>query len=281
LPCKNADPELSRNNFDLIAPDGDDEGVPLVTVARLRIGNQTIRKNAVLACEMILSISPEYFRPNNPKEPFFYEESRVKEWAEACQNWLLKDYGRNRLLKVSVHLDEVTPHIHVLYVPFDEKGKLNAREFLGCARWKMSQLQDRYHAAIAHLGDGIERGKKKSKAKYQDIRQFYTDVNRSMEEKRKEWAQDIAQIALLARLSKDKDIEGRHYKITLTGDTLQISDTSDQGRGVLIQHSIKQKDSKWSNQLTKADWNYFKTQERQVRFQEIEKLIKKRQEVTR
>jgi hypothetical protein len=146
LPCQNADPTLSHNNFDLIAPTGEEEGLPLEAITRLRIGTQTIRKNAVLACEMLLSVSPEYFRPDNPKEPFCYQDDRVKAWGEACKKWLIEEYGEQRLLQVTIHLDEVTPHIHVIYVPLDEKGKLNARGFIGAGRWNMSKLQDRYHA---------------------------------------------------------------------------------------------------------------------------------------
>lgn len=262
LPCKNADPTLSRNNFDLIAPTGDEEGLPLETVTRLRIGNQTIRKNAVLACDMILSVSPEYFRPDNSKEPFSYEEDRVKDWVEACKKWLLEKYGENRLLKVTVHLDEVTPHIHVFYVPFDEKGKLNAREFIGCSRWKMSELQSSYHDAIAHLGTGIERGKRKTKAKYQDIRQFYNDVNRSMEEKRRDWAIEIAQIALLSRLEEGKDIRGANYIVELKSTKLQIIGKD---RGLLLEQDVTGGEPRISEALAEADLKFFKETENKRR----------------
>jgi hypothetical protein len=274
IPCQNADPTLSSNNFDLITLTEAEAGLPIGTVARLRIGNQTIRKNAVLACDLMLSVSPEHFRPDNPKEPFYYQEDRVKEWAEACKKWLLDEYGKDRILQAKVHLDEVTPHLHVVYVPLDQKGKLNARGFIGAGRWNMSRLQDRYHAAIAHLG--IQRGKRKTKAKYQDIRQFYSDVNRSAEEKRNDWATDISQIALLTRLQQGINVMGAHYSIELVGaskTTLRISSNStDDERGVLIEQDLSDGSFKRINdQLQQADFEFFQRAERQARLQEIQK----------
>jgi hypothetical protein len=271
LPCQNADPTLSHNNFDLIGLPEVEQDLPLEVVVRTRIGNQTIRKNAVLACEMLLNVSPEYFRPDQPKEPFYYQENRVKEWVEACKKWLLQDYGTQRILKATVHLDEATPHIHVVYVPFDEKGKLNARGFIGAGRWNMSLLQDRYHAAIAHLGDaGIERGKKRSKAKYQDIRQFYSEVNQWADERRQDWATDIAQITLINWLEGgEQDIRGKSYTILRQGDYLEVSH---QERGQLM--TLKIQDGSVlnvSDQLQQADLDHFKQVERRTRIATLQK----------
>ncbi|MCC3592905.1 plasmid recombination protein [Microcoleus sp. PH2017_28_MFU_U_A] len=74
------------------------------------------------------------------------------------------------------YLDEATPHIHCLWVPINNEGKLSYRstEF-GGTRSSLSKLQDSYAAAVADLG--IERGIKFSPARHQKIRQYYTAVN--------------------------------------------------------------------------------------------------------
>ena len=57
----NANPEIDNIRF-IGQPDS--SNLPnLEAIVRERIGQQTIRKNAVLCVEMLLTASPEYFRP--------------------------------------------------------------------------------------------------------------------------------------------------------------------------------------------------------------------------
>ena len=53
-------------------------------------------------------------------------------------------------------------------VPLDEKGKLNCRALLGGSRYRLSELQDDFAAAMKPLG--LERGIKGSKAKHTEVR---------------------------------------------------------------------------------------------------------------
>lgn len=106
--------------------------------------NGDFRSNAVLAVEMILSASPEYFT----------DRAALDKWVEKNVTWLKSQYGDNCVNAV-LHLDEQTPHIHVFIVPLDSKKKLNCREFFG-GREKMKLLQDQSYLAVKELG--IERG---------------------------------------------------------------------------------------------------------------------------
>ncbi|MFL9455849.1 MobV family relaxase [Tolypothrix bouteillei VB521301_2] len=137
------------------------------------IGDQKIRVNAVLGIEMLLSASPQYFRPDNPTVPGAYLTERVDDFAGACKEWLSQRYGA-RALRAELHLDEVTPHIHAYIVPLDHHGKLNCRALFS-GRQKLSQLQDSFAFAVAHLD--IERGIKGSKATHTNIHKYYTEVN--------------------------------------------------------------------------------------------------------
>ena len=53
----------------------------LETIVRDRIGEQTIRKNGVLCVEMLLTASPEYFRPDNPSRAGYYEPERLADFS--------------------------------------------------------------------------------------------------------------------------------------------------------------------------------------------------------
>ncbi|RUS93954.1 hypothetical protein DSM106972_094910 [Dulcicalothrix desertica PCC 7102] len=138
-----------------------------------KIGAQSIRSNAVLAIEMLLTASPDYFRPHDPTLAGVYIPQRVEDFASACTDWLTTRYF-DRVVRAILHLDESTPHIHAYIVPLDNRGKLNARELFN-GRYKMSELQDSFARAVEHLG--IERGIKGSKAKHTDIKKYYAAVN--------------------------------------------------------------------------------------------------------
>ena len=152
---------------------GEGDNRPLKEAVIERIGEQTIRKNAVLAVEILLTASPEYFRPEEPSRAGYYELEKLEEWQQQVRSWLDNEYG-DRIVRAELHLDESTPHVHAYLVPLDERGKLNCRGIFG-GREKMSRFQDSYAAAMSPLG--LERGVKGSKAKHTKIKQYYAAVN--------------------------------------------------------------------------------------------------------
>ena len=169
----NANPEIANIRF-IGQPDS--ANLPsLETIVRDRIGDQTIRKNGVLCVEMLLTASPEYFRPDDPSKAGYYEPERLADFQQSVHNWLDKEYG-DRIVRAELHLDESTPHVHAYLVPLDERGKLNCRGLFG-GRQKLSQFQDSYANALSSLG--LERGIKGSRAKHTKIQHYYAAINRS------------------------------------------------------------------------------------------------------
>lgn len=169
----NANPEVKNVRF-IGEPDSPD--LPsLETIVRDRIGDQTIRKNGVLCVEMLLTASPEYFRPDDPSRAGYYEPEKLADFQQSVHSWLDNEYG-DRIVRAELHLDESTPHIHAYLVPLDERGKLNCRGIFG-GRQKLSQFQDSFANAMSPIG--LERGIKGSKAKHTKIQQYYAAINKS------------------------------------------------------------------------------------------------------
>ena len=162
----NADAERTPDNSTFAGDPAQDS----VEAIKSAIGNQNIRKNAVLAVEMLLSASPEHFIPDDKSKAGSYDLSRAWEWAETSAQWLRERYG-NRVIKAVMHLDEATPHMHATIVPLDDKGKLNCRALFGGTRHTLTDLQTDYAKAVEKLG--IERGLQGSQAKHQDVAKFY------------------------------------------------------------------------------------------------------------
>lgn len=99
----NANPEV--NNLRFIGQPETLDSPALETLVRQRIGEQTIRKNAVLCVEMVLTASPEYFRPDDPGRAGYYHRERLEEFQQAVHQWLLNQYG-DRIVRAELHLDE-------------------------------------------------------------------------------------------------------------------------------------------------------------------------------
>ena len=130
------------------------------------------RKDAVLCMELLLTASPEYFRPHAPEQRGIYREDRLVEWQTRAEAWLQEQFGDN-LVSAVLHLDEATPHIQALVVPLDRKtGRLAAKRLFGPEALKAQQ--DTYAAAMADLG--LHRGQPGSKAQHEPLRRFYQRV---------------------------------------------------------------------------------------------------------
>lgn len=163
----NADHERTAENRLLLgSPD-----ISAHDATKEALASQRIRKNAVLGVEMLISASPEYFRPGNPDKAGSYDSERLEAWTAATVQWLQERYG-GRIKRATLHLDEATPHMHVVMVPLDDNGKLNCRALFGGSRQTLSDLQTDYAKAVAPLG--IQRGIANSRATHQKVSQYYT-----------------------------------------------------------------------------------------------------------
>jgi Plasmid recombination enzyme len=176
----NADLSKLEDNQTLIH--NDDLDLPLSEVVQNKIHSveqrRKIRTDAVYAVEILLTASPEYFRPNDPSKYGDYQVDRLDSWAQASQDWLQREYG-DKIVRAELHLDEATPHIHAYLVPTDENGQLNCKKIFG-GRAKMFAFQDSYAAATQHLG--LERGVKNSRAEHTTVKDYYSVVNSASQE---------------------------------------------------------------------------------------------------
>jgi hypothetical protein len=171
----NADPDREQDNFVFMG----EVDRPLEELARERIGGQTIRKNAVLAIDVFISASPEYFRPEEPDRAGYWEGEKFEAWLAANEAFLKREFGERNILRAECHLDESTPHIHAVVVPLTKKGKLSYRQLYGGKRTELSELQDRAWEAVADLG--IERGLKGSQAQHREVQDWYAEMQRPLE----------------------------------------------------------------------------------------------------
>ncbi|MBD2505515.1 MobV family relaxase [Anabaena azotica] len=168
----NADP--NQKNIRFIGSLDPEERLEDLVLAKIAEHEQKrkIRTDAVYCVELLLSASPSYFRPNCPTEAGYYEGQKLDDWLEATHQWLADEYG-DRIVRAELHLDEATPHIHAYFVPIDDEGQLRCNHFFD-GRQKIHEFQDSYYNTMQLIG--LERGIRGSKAKHQDIKDFYRIV---------------------------------------------------------------------------------------------------------
>jgi hypothetical protein len=111
-----------------------------------------IRANAVYAVEFVMTASPSYFR--GPGQGWGeYDQKKLTAYLRRVVEWA-KGYFGNNLVSMTLHLDQATPHIHVLVIPL-LNGKLNCRALYGL-KARLRELQLSYAEAMTPLG--LERG---------------------------------------------------------------------------------------------------------------------------
>lgn len=167
-PTPNADPARAHLNRVLIGTDdpaADAEALIPALGARDEQGKLRRRSNSVLAIEVLLSASPEWWEIATPEQQ--------QEWVDRTTEWLIAEYGRENIAHLRIHADERSPHITGFVVPLDENGHLNARAWIGGAD-RCAQQQTDYAQAVEHLG--LRRGIEGSTAKHEAVRRHYAQI---------------------------------------------------------------------------------------------------------
>ena len=112
-----------------------------------------------IVCEYIITSDKEFFNSIGAEETKRYFETAYK---FVCD---YKNLGEQYILSAKVHMDEETPHMHLIYIPVvytqDKKG--NNIDKIACSEfWKEKdsyrQLQDAFYNYIKANNFNLERG---------------------------------------------------------------------------------------------------------------------------
>ncbi|QDH35352.1 plasmid recombination protein [Porphyrobacter sp. YT40] len=131
----------------------------------------TVAPGQVIAVEYMITASPEWFKGK--------ERSECEEWINCSLEFIRKRHPRG-MLSAKLHLDESTPHLHVICLPLYEdivrkRGarpktpeavarrameealapkvwRLSYDRVMGKSRYALRDMQDQYHRHVQHLG---------------------------------------------------------------------------------------------------------------------------------
>ena len=111
-PTPNADPKGAAPVVMHLA----DGKTPYQAARHLLEGAERHNRDTVLCREIVLFASPSYFRPGRESMGGVFELDRVRAWATASLAWAERQW-LDQLASMILHLDEQTPHLHLLVVP--------------------------------------------------------------------------------------------------------------------------------------------------------------------
>lgn len=165
---KNADKNLRGKNIEY-APKKYTE-IPLEKAIKKRLeegynGKRKIRTDAVKYITHVFSGS------NKEMTEIFnnQDKTRAKAWIDENLKFAVQEFGAKNIVRATLHLDEKTPHLHVVSVPLTSDGRLSAKEMIG-NREVLEARQDRYAEAMKPFG--LERGLKQKGIKHETAQQY-------------------------------------------------------------------------------------------------------------
>ena len=114
-----------------------------------------------LVCEFIITSDKEFFDSIG--------EHETKRYFQTAYNFVAnyKNLGEKYILSAKVHMDESTPHLHLVFVPVvsktDKKNRKQVNKIACSEYWKgknsYQELQDSFYQYIKNNGFNLERGK--------------------------------------------------------------------------------------------------------------------------
>ena len=159
-------------------------------------------KNDV-ACEFLFTSDEEFFKGKSKAE--------IQTWAQDSLEFVTDEIGlsHDKIIHASVHMDEKTPHLHIVAVPlteiYDGRRKedvltISRHQFIR-TKDDLSSLQDKYNERMNERGYVLERGTPKE-IRHQKVKAF------------KEQTQYHEQAAVQAKQSV-KELEGKKTNLEL------------------------------------------------------------------
>lgn len=151
---RHADLSLTEENMSLPDEYNKYVSMPYNDAIKARVqdgykGKKALRKDAIWSVNTMLTGSHEDMKKigDNP--------NLLQDWITSNLEWCEQQFGRDNIVRFTVHLDEKTPHIHCVWCPITEDGRLSAQEWIGNSK-KLEALQSSYAEKMKPFG--LERG---------------------------------------------------------------------------------------------------------------------------
>jgi hypothetical protein len=146
---KDIDREKTELNYDLRNPELVNYNHKVKEI--IKVGytiDKAIRKDAVVMTGTLVTSDKEFFSK--------LSQAEQKKYFKDAYDYLKERYGEKNIVAAVVHLDEKTPHMHVISVPITEAGRLSAKTLFD--RNALRELQNELPKLLQDKGFEVKRG---------------------------------------------------------------------------------------------------------------------------
>lgn len=173
-------------------------------------GKRKIRNDAVRYLKHVYTGSPEEMKK------IFSDKKTAEAWVKANAKFISEEYGKENIVRLTLHLDEKTPHLHAITVPLTKDGRLSAKEIMGNKK-DLSLRQDRYAEAMKPFG--LDRGIKSTGIKHENANDYYKRVDATIKSTEETVLQPVKGVF---GINKDKTLE--KYQNELKSAKMALAD---------------------------------------------------------
>lgn len=243
---ENIDPTRSHLNRDYIFRNGELE--PLIKVSDIHEeldrrlenagGTRTLKDGTVkkIGLRSDAKVLRNFIVQLDPEHTGTVEQWEQKPEAERQKDLslmvdtLIKDhigglYGKENLLSMTLHMDEKSPHIHLMVTPIDSEGRVRNESFIK-NKSDMRKFWDGARTKLRSAGYEAEMVTRDVDAKHETLRQFKTRTGKAkaealeVEEKARKQREELEKEAREAesRLRADLEEQARQAQLNLAND---------------------------------------------------------------
>jgi hypothetical protein len=115
--------------------------------------NLAIRKDAVVGHSMVIQVGNQTDWRENPTlefpngKPKIIDKSQFKSMANEILKWAEEKYTKENIVSLELHLDESTPHFHLVTTPIDKENKLRHKSFID-SKFEMVRMRKTLHEKV-------------------------------------------------------------------------------------------------------------------------------------
>lgn len=172
----------------------------------------------VVADELILTASHNFFNDMSRED--------ITKWGNKCMDFVYKDigYNKNQIISAIIHMDETTPHLHVVAVPlikrFDKRSNkerftISKKTYIH-DKMHLSELQDKYHKRMVDNGYDLLRGESKFGREYipvNELKKVTRWLNKDLNTRHEKLDNAILKLEDNMKSNKELLIDKEHVKI--------------------------------------------------------------------
>lgn len=121
-----------------------------ITEAKTLNVNFKIRNNSVRFIDTLITASPNFFINKRPEE--------IERYFRVALKFFEEKVNEKNIVSAVIHMDESTPHLHLIFVPLTVDNRLSAKDIIGgpagCRKW-----QDEFFEKMASEFPELLRGR--------------------------------------------------------------------------------------------------------------------------